>query len=48
MKQKEAKKIRQQQRDLVSLLAESRLKENDGMHNTSVRIKSLEIQTVPI
>jgi hypothetical protein len=48
MKQKEAKKIRQQQRDLVSLLAESRLKENDGMHNTSVRIKSLETRTVPI
>jgi hypothetical protein len=45
---KEAKKIRQQQRDLVSLLAESRLKENDGLHNTSVRIKSLEIWTVPI
>jgi hypothetical protein len=32
----------------VSLLAEIRLKEKDGTHKTSVRIKDAEILTVPI
>jgi hypothetical protein len=48
MKQKPAKKIRQQCITLISLLAEIRLKENEGTQKTSVRIRFSDILTVPI
>jgi len=48
MKQKSARKVRQQEKNFVSLLAEIRLKEKEGTHKTSVRIKEEDILTVPI
>jgi hypothetical protein len=48
MKQKSTRNIRQQEKNFVSLLAEMKLNEKVGTHRTSVRIKDVEILTVPI
>ena len=40
--------MKQQVMDLMSLLADSRLKEKDGTHNTLMRVRLAEICTVPI
>jgi len=47
MKQKLARKIRQQLRDLINLLAEIKLKEKEGTQR-SCKIRCLESLTVPI
>jgi len=48
MKQKSTKKIMQQCRILSILLAEIKLKENEGTQRTSVKMRCSIIQTVPI
>jgi len=48
MKQCLGTKIRQQDRLTINLLTERRLKENEGTHNTLVKIKDEERQTVPM
>jgi hypothetical protein len=48
MKQKLARKIRQQLRDLINLLAEIKLKEKEGTQRTSCKIRCSESLTVPI
>jgi hypothetical protein len=45
MKQKLARKIRQEENNLVSLLADIRLKEKEGTQRTLVNVKEAEILT---
>ena len=48
IKQQSPRKMRQQQRDLVSWLTEIKLKVKEGTHKTLVKIKEEEICTVPM
>jgi hypothetical protein len=40
--------MKQQLKNLTNLLTEMRLKENDGIHRTFVKMRVAEILTIPI